>query len=54
MKSVDLPVWGAEFTEGNGVLSTQGMILLQKMAEALIEAQAEVAALKLRVTALEP
>lgn len=54
MKPVDIPQAVPAFVDRNGILSLEAHLVLVRMAEALIEAQATIADLEARVTALEP
>jgi hypothetical protein len=46
MKSVEIPTIHTQIVNKDGGLSQHGLILLQKMAEALVEAQAKIEALE--------
>lgn len=50
---VNVPLVQTRLVDDGGILTTEGHLMLLRMASALIEAQAEVDALKSRVDALE-
>lgn len=54
MKPVTIPQALPAIVKADGVLTLEAHLMLLRMAEALIEAQSEIAALDARVTALEP
>lgn len=53
-KPVDIPQASVRIVDQRGFLTPEGQVLLQRMAEALIEQQAVTADHETRIEALEP